>query len=144
MFDLKEFFENKRKNILKLNIFENFQKDNTAKPRFLLVVTFLGLVLFLLISGIFPFKDELFSLIYRKPSSLAATVTNLISNGDFENDFTGWTTNGSTWSISTTDAHSGSKAAHLTGTGNLVRNLTGSVGKTYKISFWAKVNTSTT
>lgn len=69
-------------------------------------------------------------------------VVNLITNGSFENDFADWTVSGNA-SITTSTAHDGVKSARMQG-GTVRRRLSFKAGKTYKVTYWAKVNTGTT
>ena len=70
-----------------------------------------------------------------------ADPVNLLTNGDFENDLTGWSAGSGIQIVS--DSHGGTKAARLTSSTNLVRSLSGSVGRTYKVTLWIKINPST-
>lgn len=69
----------------------------------------------------------------------------LYTNGDFEDDLTGWTTLNGTHGISTAEFHSGSASLTATGTGGNPWDVqlasdpvVLTVGQDYKISFWAK------
>ena len=68
---------------------------------------------------------------------------NMLINGDFETgDFTNWTKHQST--VISTDAHGGSYAANLKGSGGwggmLNTNVTVVAGNTYTVSLWLKTN----
>jgi PKD repeat protein len=71
--------------------------------------------------------------------------TNLITNGSFESNFTGWS---GTQGISiVSDAYHGTRAARFLGSNanvdNLLQQLSAQAGKTYKISLWVKINPAT-
>lgn len=68
-------------------------------------------------------------------------MTNLLSNGDFEQDSTGWPF--STGFTISSDAYQGLKSARLQGNSSTIRGITLTPGKTYKVSYWAKLNPST-
>ena len=70
---------------------------------------------------------------------------NMLINGDFETgDFTNWTKHQST--VISTDAHGGSYAANLKGSGGwggmLNTNVTVVAGNTYTVSLWLKTNSN--
>lgn len=70
-----------------------------------------------------------------------ADPVNLLTNGDFENNLTGWSAGSGIEIVS--DSHGGAKAARLTSSTSLVRGLNGVVGKTYKVTIWIKINPAT-
>jgi len=80
--------------------------------------------------------------------SVTAATTNLIANGDFESgNYTGWTKNGMTPTVSADAAHSGDYGVHLYGTNawaSFNQYITLEPSTTYHISFWYKSGTDAT
>ena len=77
--------------------------------------------------------------------SATAQSTNLLPNGGFELDFSGWS---STSTTITSDAHSGSKAANMKGDSSVKLQtnpdrVTLKAGKTYKVTLWLKIKPAT-
>src|SRR3990167_9491534 len=92
----------------------------------LLLITGVILLLFFLIMTFAPFKNSLLVSIFPKQFGFAATVTNLLTNGDFETDFANWNKgSGTGWTINTATAYSGLKSAHFatTANSNLIQNF---------------------
>ncbi len=87
--------------------------------------------------------DDLYIAKIIEPESDEEESENLLTNGDFETgDFTNWTKHQST--VISTDAHGGSYAANLKGSGGwggmLNTNVTVVAGNTYTVSLWLKTN----
>jgi PKD repeat protein len=75
------------------------------------------------------------------PSAQAqGTVANVLVNPGFEDGFSGWE---NTSVVASSDAHSGSAAAHFLGSGLLMQRATAEKGKTYKVTYWVKINPGT-
>ncbi len=74
--------------------------------------------------------------------SVSAATTNLVVNGDFETgDYTGWTKNGMTPTVSAEAAHNGGYGVHLYGTNawaSFNQYIDLEPATTYHISFWYK------
>lgn len=60
---------------------DEFFLESNKQTRVVVSVAALGLVLFFLAAAFFPFKDQLFNLLYPKPSSRAQEGANLTING---------------------------------------------------------------
>ena len=120
---------------LNSNILERIQKEDNNKTKLAITLSLLGVILFVVAAATLPFKDKIFSTLFQKTGLFAVTVTNLITNGDFEaGNLSGWTTSGA-MAISSSPIHRGSFAARSTG-GNLSRTISVTPGKTYKVTGW--------
>lgn len=58
-----------------------FFRQQKKSTRLAVIVSLIGVILFLLVATTFPFKDKLFSLLYPKPSSKAEEGINLTISG---------------------------------------------------------------
>lgn len=77
----------------------------------------------------------------------AQAQTNLVSNPGFASKLSSWTSSGASVSVTTLNAHSGTYAARIgSSTGTLKQTLTQKLshGKKYRLTFYAKVSSSST
>lgn len=71
----------------------------------------------------------------------------LVQNGSFDSDTSGWTTNGATLVLDNSDPYEGSYSALVTsteGTGRIVQTITTKVGSIYQLSAFVKYNSGDT
>lgn len=70
------------------------------------------------------------------PAAASDTITNLLSDGDFEaGSLASWNVNSGTMAVSNSPVHTGSFAARTTG-GYLTQSFPVTPGTTYKVTFW--------
>ena len=80
----------------------------------------------------------------QSPDPSPLPITNLFTNGDFEQGTTGWSVSGSTI---TSDAQQGSQALHITSGGSIYNppdRRTIKANTTYKVTYWIKFNPGST
>ena len=112
-----------------------------------ILIAGIGLIIFLGIVSIAPFRNTLLTSLFPKQFSFAATITNLLTNGDFEADFTNWNKgSGTGWTVNSATPYSGLKSAHFltAANSNLIQNFSNLKTNTnYKVSFWVRINSQT-
>jgi|SRR3989344_5756368 len=100
-----------------------------------------GLVIFLTIAALFPFKDDLFSILYQKPSSEATTTINLVVNGNFEaGNLIPWQ-GGDQIALTKSPVHSGFFALQTSGAA-ASQKIAVTPGKTYSMTAYTTQGSS--
>ncbi len=121
---------------------KSFKSQTGAVPLLILIGT-LGIIAFLTFTSLGLTKNPTLSRLFPILFSQAAGVTNLLTNGGFESDFTSWNKgSGTGWTV-TSPGYAGTKMAHYSTATNsdLIQNFSNlKTNAQYKVSFWVRIN----